>query len=259
MGKNLDTKLCFDKQFNIDNMPSGFNSGMFLDGAFCKKQFPTLVSSLNYIEKINPYAGYNFGILQIEENLRDEKLRSIILELAKAIDANSELEVKRIKTKYADTKEFAQAKAFLDRKVKEIWNVFDNKNTALKLPKSAMRTLGISNQPSLDFLFEDTLKYFEQENSATTVDVIKSVLNNVNLDYSFDDILKYLKSMHEKRVFDYNFHTAKFLSQQLNFDKNKLNNLGITKDKVDEVFGTLSFSEKIRCVFNYYLKFKVKG
>ena len=254
MGKDLNTELGFDTVINIENMPSEFVTDMFFDRSFNKKQFPTLTSSLNYIEKINPYAGYNFGILQIEENLRNEQVRNIIFELAKAIDANSELEIKRLKAKYANTKEFAQAKTFLDRKAKEIWNVFDNKNTELKLPKAAMKTLGISNQPSLDFLFEDTLKYFEKENSTTTVEVIKSVLNNINIDYSFDEILKYLKTMHEKRIFDYNFHTAKYLSQQLNFDKNKLNNLGITKNQVNEIFKTLSASKKIKCILNYYLK-----
>jgi len=260
MEKELDGKLCLDTTIGFEGVNSacGFNSGMFFDKSKGLKHLPTLAASLNYIEKINPYAGYNFGILQIEESLRNESLRNLIFELARAIDANSEMEVKRLKVKYGDTKDFAQAKMFLDRKCKEIWNVFDHKNDELKLPKRAMKVLGISNQPSLDFLFEDSLKYFEKENSTTTVDIIKSVLNNKNMDYSFEDILKYLKTMHKKRIFDYNLHTVRFLARRLNFDKNKLNYLGIKAEQIGSIFKTLSISEKLKCGLNYYLKFSKK-
>lgn len=261
MENELDTKVFLDTIVELQE-DSSYTACTFervfnmSEGA---KPALTLTASLNYIEKINPFAGYSFGILQIEEILRTEKVRNIIFELAKAVDANSELEVKRLKVKYGDTKEFAQAKVFLDRKCKELWNVFDNKNHKLIIPKLAMKTLGISNQPSLDFLFEDSLKYFEKENSTTTADIIISVLNNNNIDYTFDDILKYLKTMHKKKVFDYNLHTVKFLAQKLNFDKNQLNNIEITKEQIDSIFKKLSLSEKIRCFLNYYMKFCPKG
>lgn len=258
MGKEIIEKQSFDSLVEFDELKaiSGLESEKFLGMPHFKTKVASLVSSINYIEKINPYSGYNFGILQIEENLRNETLRNIIYKLAKAIDANSDIEIKRLKVKYGDTKEFAAAKKFLDKKCKEVWNIFDNRKTKLELPKKAMKTLGISNQPSLDFLFEDCLNYFEKENSTTTVDVIKSILNNVNSDYTLDDILKYLKAKHEKRVFEYNIHTAAYIAKVLDFDKRKLNDMGITKNQICAVFKALSVSEKIKCIVRYYLCFK---
>ncbi len=258
MGKEIIEKQSFDSLIEFDELKaiSGLDSEKFLGKPHFKTKVASLVSSINYIEKINPYSGYNFGILQIEEKLRNETLRNIIYELAKAIDANSDLEVKRLKVKYGATKEFAVAKKFLDKKCKEIWNIFDNRKTKLELPKKAMKILGISNQPSLDFLFEDCLNYFEKENSTTTVEVIKSVLNNVNSDYTLDDILKYLKTKHEKKVFEYNIHTASFLAKSLNFDRSKLDAIGINKNQMATVFKTLSVSEKFRFIIGYCLKFK---
>ena len=249
MGKKLILKSSSAETRDL-NIIAGLNTCTF---PACVQSKHSLVSSLNYIDKINPYAGYNFGVIQIDDELRNEKLRSLIYKLAKAVDNNSEIEVKRLKAEYGNTKEFALAKTFLDRKCKEIWNIFDNKKTKLSLPVKAMKTLGISNQPSLDFLFEDSLKYFEKENSTTTVDIIKSILNNVNSEYTMDDILKYLKSNHEKCIFEYNQHTVKFLAQSLKYNKNKLSALGVSKSQINEIFKALSVSEKIKCILYYYL------
>ena len=219
----------------------------------------SLASCINYVEKINPYANSNFGFLQIEENLRDEKLRTLIYELANAIDKNSIAEVKNLKSLYGTSKEFAQAKNFLNKKCKEIWNVHDNKKQKMKLPKEAMKALGISNQPTLDFLLGNSLKYFEKDNSQTTAKIIQSTLDNVNIDYTFDDICEYLKNAHHKKVFEYNFHTVKYLAQHTKFDKSKLTKLEISKQQIDPIFKTLSFKEKFYCIKNYYLKMLLKN
>ena len=89
-----------------------------------------LASCINYIEKINPYANSSISFLQIEENLRDDKLRTLIYELANAIDKNSTTEIKNLKSLYGTSKEFAKANKFLNKKCKEIWNVHDNKTHA---------------------------------------------------------------------------------------------------------------------------------
>ena len=260
MGKGITEKTSLDAITGLEKLDFATSgAGIFFTGSDCKTNTPSLVSTINYIEKINPYAGYNFGILQIEENLRNEKLRRIIYELAKAVDSNSDLEVKRLKAKYGNTKEFAQAKTFLDKKAKEIWNIFNNRKIKLQLPQKAMKALGISNQPSLDFIFEDSLKYFEKENSTTTVDIIKSVLSNINANYTFEDILKYLKTQHEKCRFEYNPNTVKFLATSLKFDKHALNNLGISRKQINNIFKTLTPIEKIKCLIFYHLNFTRKS
>lgn len=213
-----------------------------------------LASCINYIEKINPYANSSISFLQIEENLRDDKLRTLIYELANAIDKNSTTEIKNLKSLYGTSKEFAKAKKFLNKKCKEIWNVHDNKKQKMKLPKEAMKALGITNQPSLEFLLGNSLKYFEKDNSQTTARIIQSTLDNVNIDYSFDEICEYLKNTHKKQVFEYNLHTVKYLVQHTKFDRKNLTELEITKSQIDQIFKTLSFKEKFCCVKNYYLK-----
>ena len=98
-----------------------------------------------------------------------------------------------------DTKEFVKAKDFLNKKCKEVWDVFENKNTKLNLPYEAMKTLGITNQPSLETLLADSLKYYEKDNGSTTVDVILSILANENINYTFDDVYEYLKKNNKKQ------------------------------------------------------------
>lgn len=214
----------------------------------------SLASSINYIEKINPYTNSSIGFLQIKEVLRDDKLRTMIYELANAIDKNSTTEIKNLKSLYGTTKEFAKAKDYLNQKCKEIWNVHDFKKQKMVLPKEAMKTLGISNQPTLDFLLGNSLKYFEKDNSKTTVQIIKSILNNVNIDYTFEDICNYIKNEHHKKVFEYNLHTAKYLAQHTNFNYDKLLLLEISKNQIDKIFKTLSIQEKFYCIKNYYIK-----
>lgn len=212
----------------------------------------TLTSGINYIEKINPYGNSNLGLLQIEENLRDEKIRTLIYELANAVDKNSVSEIKNLKKLYGTSKEFAKAKSFLNDKCKEVWNVFDNKKTKLQLPHAAMQALGITNQPDLSFLLDNSLKHFEKQNSAATVDIIKSVLNNVNIEYSFEDIAKYLKNAHQKRNFEYNPRTVEFLAVSVNFKKKKLDYMEISPKQINNIFKGLTVKEKFNCIKNYY-------
>ena len=124
----------------------------------------------------------------------------------------------------------------------------------MKLPKEAMKALGITNQPTLEFLLGNSLKYFEKDNSQTTARIIQSTLDNVNIDYSFDEICEYIKNTHKKQVFEYNLHTVKYLAQHTKFNRKNLTELEITKSQIDQIFKTLSFKEKCYCVKNYYLK-----
>ena len=72
-------------------------------------------------------------------------------------------------------------------------------------------------------------------------------------------ICEYLKNTHHKKVFEYNFHTVKYLAQHTKFDKSKLTKLEISKQQIDPIFKTLSFKEKFYCIKNYYLKMLLKN
>lgn len=258
MGKKMVTqpKYNFVSDTNDFLCIQNFNKSFFTPKT--KSASLSLVSSLSYIEKINPYANSSLALLQIEENFRSEKLRSLIFELAKAIDTNSISEIKRLKSIHGNTTEFAQAKSFLDKKCKEVWNVFNNKKSKLKIPVEAMKTLGISNQPTLDFLFENSLKYFEKENSTTTADIIKSTLSNDNINYTYDDIAYYLKSSHQKCIFEYNLNTVKFLAIYTNFNRAKLDFLEINEQQIKGIFKSLTIEEKFDCLLKYFLNINCK-
>ena len=147
-----------------------------------KMKIKTLSSQVQYLNRAKTYrtgiSGICVGAVTINEDLSDKLTCQIATELAKAIDNNAVFEVKRIKQKYQDTKEFAPAKEFLNKKCKQIWDVFENKNTKMDVPYEAMKVLGISNQPSLDVLLADSLKYYEKDNGSTTVDIILKILSN---------------------------------------------------------------------------------
>lgn len=216
----------------------------------CRK---SLVSEINCLMKINPFEDSTVGFLQLEDELRNEKVRTLIFELANAIDKNSGEEVRILKNLYGTSKEFAAAKKFLNKKCKDVWDVFENKKVKMTLPQNAMKALGITNKPDLGFLLGNSLKYFEKENSEVTANIISSVLSNVNLDYSLDDICEYLQQAHKKRVFEYNMNTVKFLAHSLTFNRKKLDFLGISNRQMSNIFKDLPLKEKISCIKNYYL------
>lgn len=198
-----------------------------------KKTLTSCVCCSNPI-KNNPYQAF-FD----DENLYNNLERKITTELAQAIDDNSVEKIKYLKNKYGDKKEFKSAKEFLNKKCKEIWNVYEKTN---RIPKEAMKCLGISNQPDLDFILGNSLKYFEKDNSDTTSYIISSTLKNENLSYTMDDIHNYLKKSNCK----YNSKTIKYLITEQNYKKEKLADLGIEKDVLKNVLKELSLKQKIK-------------
>lgn len=207
----------------------------------------TLADSIKYLTK-NSDSSIYFSYSS-NDDLKDRKVRIIAQELAKAVDKNSVDTVKSLKKEYGECQEFVQAKKFLDKKCKEIWNVYDSK--LVTVPNEAMKALGISNKPSLDFLLGDSVRYFERDNGATTVILIKSILNNKNLDYTAGDIFDYLISMHKKEKCQYNIKTAKYLIESLNLSCNDLKELGYQKETIKKVFHGLDIKHKTRLLSSF--------
>lgn len=190
------------------------------------------------IGKYNPYHE-----LFNDENLYNTLERKITTELALAIDDNNVSKIKHLKNKYGDLKEFKNARDFLNKKCKEVWNVYEPIN---KLPKEAMKCLGITNQPNLDFILKNNLKYYEKDNSDTTSYIITSILKNENLSYTIDDIHKYLKESNKKENVKYNFKTVKYLISEHNYSKEKLNDLGIDKQTIKLAIKELPIKFKLK-------------
>lgn len=200
----------------------------------------TLASTVSCIspKKNNPYSA-----LFENENLYDNLERKITEELAAAIDNNSVDRIKYLKNKYGHLAEFKSAKEFLNKKCKEVWNVYEDLN---KVPKEAMKSLGITNQPDLDFILGNSLKYYEQGESKSTSYIIESTLKNKNLSYTIDDIHKYLKETAKKSECKFNFYTVKYFIENQNYSKEKLLDLGVEKEVLQQVFKKLSLKQKIK-------------
>lgn len=188
--------------------------------------------------KNNPYSAFF-----CDESLYDNLERAITTELAQALDKNSVEKIKYLKNKYGHLKEFKKAKEFLNKKCKEVWNVYENTQN---LPKEAMKCLGITNQPDLDFILGNSLKFYEKDNSDTTSYIISSTLKNENLSYTMEDIHKYLKKSNCK----FNFKTIQYLIREQNYTKDKLIDLGINKADIENVLKQLTLKQKIE----FYLR-----
>ena len=184
------------------------------------------------IKNIN-YANLTNNILSktknedANESLLNYKTLEITQLLADAIDKNAVLKVKILKDKYGHLDEFAVAKQILNNKCKELWNAYETKNKKLKIPKDAMKALGITNQQSLDVLLGDTIRYFEKDEENTTSFVISSILKNENLDYTLADIHRYLKQMMKKENCFLNYNTVTYLIKFHDYTKLKLLDLGV--------------------------------
>lgn len=225
--------------------------------AFCTNVFEqniknkhSLSSSITYfaptIDGEIQHFSQDCGALTLNYELPNKKAVYIALELAQAIDKNSAEDVRKIKQKYIDQKEFAQAKDFLNNKCKQVWDIFENQKTKLVIPEKAMKVLGITNIPSLEFLLSDSLKYFEKDNGNSTINIISRILNNKNLNYTLDDICEFLHTFAAKNKIKYNQNTIKYLSYELNFNIPKLNFIGISKKSVIEILKNAQFKVKIK-------------
>ena len=212
----------------------------------------TLASCVEYLSKINDIeqdlTGINFGFKNVilNDELSNGKVYKIAAELARAIDENSVQKVKNLKNKYSDEKEFLTAKKFLDQKCKEIWNVYDTNTKNLNPPADAMNCLGITNQPRLETILQNSVKYYEKNNNTATSDIIRSVLNNKNMNYTISDIHEYLKTCAQKEKCTYNQKTIGFLIGEQNYNLTMLYDLGVSKTAIKEVFKSLTLKSKVK-------------
>lgn len=187
-------------------------------------------------------SGKNYLPLYEDDELYNKLQRAITKELASALDRNSVKDIKYLKEKYGHLEEFSVAKSFLNRKCKEIWNVYKPLN---KIPKEAMKALGITNIPTLDVLLDTAIK-FENDKSEILPSVIDSVLKNVNMDYRIEDIHKYLRQMYIKRKYKCNSKTAQYLIKEHNYTQEQLCDLGAGKVVIKAAISELNLKCKIR-------------
>lgn len=212
--------------------------------------------SANNIDNMSSVVCIGFSGVSFNDDLSNAKVRSIALQLAEAIDRNSVSEVKRIRTEYGNTKEFLKARDFLNKKCKDVWNVYEGNYEKTEVPYDALKVLGISNQPSLESMLGDSLKFYEKDNGSTTVDIIRTILSNPKMNYTFDDIYRFLKSAYQKDKCRYNFKTVSYLTMQLEADEKSLNDLGIEKSVVDNVLKTFPFKQRVLYMFKRRFKAK---
>lgn len=179
----------------------------------------------------------------INTDLSNSKVIEIAQKLANAIEINSVEKIKKLKDIYGDQKEFIEAKKFINDKCKQVWNVYENPE---KVPIKAMKALGVTNQPSLEYLLDNTIKYFEKDGEKTTAKTISSILNNKYIDYNINDIHKYLTKMNRKENCKYNSETIKYLILTHNYNEPMLLELGKTKKEIDEIFKTLPLKYRVK-------------
>ncbi|MBP3821656.1 hypothetical protein J6G99_08455 [bacterium] len=187
--------------------------------------------------------------LLVNDELYDYKVREIVQKLANALDNNSIQEIKSIKFEYGATKDFVKAKKFIEYNCKKVWNVFDDEK--ISVPTEAMKCLGITNQPDLDFILGNYLKYFEKDESPLIANIITSTLKNQNLNYTLEDIHKYLVKMNKKENCHYNFKTVEYLIKEHNYKKPQLSELGIDEETIKKAFKNLSVANKLKFVIGY--------
>ena len=175
------------------------------------------------------------------DDLLDLKTRKIAQELALALNDDSVSKIRELKNEYGNLKEFVKAKKFLDNKCKKVWNPFENHK--LNIPSEAMKCLGITNQPSLDFLLGDSVKFFEKNNGAMTVKIIKLILANKNMSYTIKDIHNYLSYLSKKDKIKINLTTAQYLITEHHYHNKELLELGID---YKDVIKTLGLKKRIQ-------------
>lgn len=211
----------------------------------------------NLVSSIGTFRTNPFGVLIMDCDLPDRKAMDIAVKLALAIDKNSPEEIRFLKAQYGSNKEFASAKEYLDKKSKQVWDVFSSRDTKMRVPREAMKALGVTNLPSLDFMLGDSVRLFESDGSSTTVDIIRSVLTNKNLNYTFDDVYDYLLFAHKKYCCFYNLKTVTYLIEWLDCDVEKLNALGVDNKTITKALESFSFIAKLKYLFKGGLKLSV--
>lgn len=257
----MEKLLTKNKDCNISNSLPSFSGKTFVVGKFSlynkEKELSkpkTLLDCVKYFSKVNDVeqdlVGISFGFenIVLNEELSDKKVRHFAEELAVAIDNNCVWRVKDLKKEYGNLKEFSLAKDFLNKKCKEVWNVFDSK--IKNIPHEAMKALSITNKPDLETILGDSVRFYEKDGGNSTARIIASILSNENLDYSISDVHKFLKLAHEKEKFNCNLTTIEYLITSQNYDKYKLFDLGVGKLSIYKTYKGLSFKNKCRFIFN---------
>lgn len=200
----------------------------------------TLSSQIEYCDPSDLFDG--FRSVYLNDN-SEYKIRKIAREFALAIDKNSVKKVKELKNKYENLKEFTKVKKLLENKAKEVWNVYESIDNT---PKEALKVLGITNQPELDFLLDNSLKFYEKDNGNSTAYIISSILNNENMNYTIEDIHRYLVKMHLKQKCKYNFKTIQYLIETQNYTKEKIYELGADKNTIKEALKNISILKRLK-------------
>ena len=202
----------------------------------CHKTLSDYTKTIDFTDNIQD--GFSFNT-----ELSNAKVRLIVQKLARAIDLNSVQTVKNIKAEFGKEKEFSKAQKIINNKCKLVWNVYDNPTN---VPYEAMKALGVTNQPDLDSLLGNSVKFFENDNDKTTVEIISSILSNKNLDYTIENIHKYLSDKHLKEKCKYNKNTIKYLILTHNYTEKNLIDLGVEKTQIKEIIKSLSIEEKFK-------------
>ncbi len=257
----MEKLLTKNKDCNISNSLPSFSGKTFVVGKFSlynkEKELSkpkTLLDCVKYFSKVNDVeqdlVGISFGFenIVLNEELSDKKVRHLAEELAIAIDNNCVWRIKDLKKEYGNLKEFSLAKDFLNKKCKEVWNVFDSK--IKNIPHEAMKALGITNKPDLETILGDSVRFYEKDGGNSTARIIASILSNENLDYSISDVHKFLKLAYKKEKFNCNLTTIEYLITSQNYDKYKLFDLGVGKLSIYKTYKGLSFKNKCRFIFN---------
>lgn len=229
-----------------------------------KHQSPkTLSACVSYLNKLNDIEqdllgnSFIFGNVVLNEELSNKKVRYIAEELAAAIDSNCVWRIKELKKEYGYEEEFIEAKKFLNKKCKEVWNVYKTTDKILNVPQEAMRTLGITNQPDLETILGNSVRYYEKDGGNSTAGIINSILNNKNLDYTMKDIHQFLKNKYKTERCHYNFYTTRYLIVQHKYNNEELCDLGIEKSTIEKVFQDLSLFEKCKFIFKNLKNVKI--
>ena len=226
------------EEFLYDFSASNNEADVDLDLEFSAPK--TLSASVRYMNDIQDVYTESFVGFTTKPELANKKLRQIAQKLASAIDKNSIKEIKELKEEYGNTPEFLKAQKLLNQNCKTVWNVFDIKDE--KIPQEAMKALGITNIPSLDFLLGNTIKCFEKDNCQTTSRTIDSILNNRNLNYTINDIHKYFVSKNAKL----NFNTVKYLIEKHKYSEKQLQELKVEKSVIQRALEDLSLKISVK-------------
>lgn len=209
----------------------------------------SLENCINQYYKINDIAQKIIVIEATDDKLYNKKVRRLATMMARALDKNDVETLRNIKHKYAQIPEYNIAKSLLNEKCKKVWDVINNKNIFLKVPKEGMQVLGITNLPTLDYLLSDTLNFFEKGNTDITTKVIKSILKNKNLSYKIEDIHKYLKFKVKNSKISLNTKTYEYLIKTHNYTTAQLIELGADKSQLKKLKSLKLLMNDLKCAF----------